>query len=155
MELSEKIETALVGHLQSLTWPVYFDPAMILPGESEQAITSQTILCICDDASDEDPPHTGNFWYPVRVELRTPSARPTEEELATLNFLTNLEKHQALAAILEAGLALENLPELLTDQLETFHCFAVLDRTPLRAQTESFWMSGRSLRLYACSASMA
>ena len=155
MDLPEKIETALVNYLQSLTWPVYFDPAQILAGESENAITTQTILCICEDGSEEDPPNTGNFWFPVRVELRTPSAQPTDEELATSGFLTNLEKHRGLTTIMETGLMIDDLQDRLGPLADEFNCFGILDRSPIRAQSESYWMTGRSFRTYACSAALA
>ena len=168
MELPEKIEAALVSRLRAVvqaaldaeTLPAYFDPdTQIQPGESDEDITAQLIRCVCPDADEEMPLDSGNFWFAPAVELLTPVADQTAAEEASANPTANtsaLDKHRALAALLESAIMVDDLPAQLDAAalaLGTGYelkIFRVLNRQPQRAQTASLYQSGYTLRLSAC-----
>src|SRR6478736_1696560 len=121
MELAEKLEAALVKYLKELDpspYPDYFDEAVqIKPGENDEDIDNQYLRCRAASQADEETPlDTGNFWWSVEVELRTPSSSQTEAEEASEDIsesTSQLTKHKALAAILEAAILVDDLPAKL------------------------------------------
>lgn len=172
MELPEKLEAALVKYLQGIvqaaltatTLPAYFDPdTQIQPGESAEDITDQILRCVADDATQEYPPDTGNFWSPIMLELRTPAREQTETEAASEDVnesVAQLDKHKALAALLTSAVMVDNLPDLLNAAAVTLGegyeltVMRVLDRLPQRGQTSDIYMSGFTLRLYAAGSAL-
>lgn len=153
MELTEKIETALVNYLSAQTWPAYFDLTMILPGEADELKTGQLIQIICEDATDEDPQFTGNFWHPVNLEIRSPMSVATDAETVA-EAQTQLAKHKEIAAVLETAIMVDDLPDQLSGFAVGFTCIGLVDRRPTRSQGEDFWSSGFDFRVYACSSSL-
>lgn len=158
MELQEKLETALTQYLREafadhVDLPGYFDPTMqIQPGESDADITSQLVRAVCGDADQEMPQFSGNFFFPITVELLTPAAEQTEAEAASSEAsesTSQIDKHKALAAILETAIMVDDLPAQLTALVDDFTCLQVLDRRPLRTQAEELYSSGFGFRVYA------
>jgi len=168
MELAEKIESALVAYLRAqiqaaldaLTLPAYFDPAtQIQPSESDAEITSQLLRCICPDADEETPQFTGNFNFTPIVELVTPAELQTDADAASgdvTESTSQLDKHRALAALLETAIMVDDLPASLNAAalaLGTGYemtVFGILDHKPQRSQDKGLYTSGYTFRLYAC-----
>jgi hypothetical protein len=168
MELPEKIEKNLVAYLQSLTtWPAYFDGAtMIAPGESDADKRTQVIQCVCDDADSEDPAYSGNYWHPLKIELRTPATLLTDEETESSDAsvsTSQLDKHKAVAAALSDAINITDLMDQLnataqaqTDtELKAFAAIGFMDRKPMREQPGDFYASGFTLRRYSNSSASA
>lgn len=156
MELAEKIESALVAYLQTQTYPAYFDSsAQVKPGESDEDLAQQYVRCrVPENAESESPQSTGNFWYQAEVEVRTPTQIQTDaDNLAAVT--TQLDRHQAVAAVVEDAILVDDLPAVLTAAGTDFHVFAVQDRQPTRAQNDEVYSSGILLRLYCCSLALA
>jgi len=157
MELPEKIESALVAYLQAqitaaLAPEVSFDPAtQIHAGETDQDIDRQIIACVCDDAESEYPLGTGNFWFPININLITPVGLLTESEVGAV---TPLELHRSLAGLLADAIMRDDLVAQLTAAAADFTCLGLLDRRPQRAQDNSLYLSGFTFRLYAASMAM-
>jgi hypothetical protein len=154
MELSEKIEAAMVSYLSGQTWPADFTAAsQILPGESDTDLTDQVVFCAVQPGRDENPQYTGNFLVPVRVYLITPVAVQTDETSS------QLAKHSAVAAVLENAILVDDLAGQLNTASaalgNAFTCFEVMDRTPMREQAADRFTSGFDLTLYACPADVA
>ncbi len=168
MELPEKIEAALTAYLRSQvqaaldaeTLPAYFDPdTQIQPGESAEDITGQLLRCICPDADSETPQFTGNFNFTPTVELVTPAAVQTVSEATSEDpaiSASALDKHRAIAAILEWSIMVDNLPAQLNaaalalGEGYELTVFGILDRRPQRSQAAGLYTSGHTFRLYAC-----
>jgi len=156
MELAEKIEFALVAYLQTKTYPDYFVASdQVKPGESDEDLAAQYVRCwAAENAEAETPQSTGNFWYQAEVEVRTPTRIQTDADLASslsTDSTSQLDKHQAVAAVVEDAILIDDLPEVLTAAGTDFHVFAVHDRQPTRAQNDEVYSSGILLRLYCCS----
>ncbi len=162
MELAIKLEAALVAYLRAQTFPDYFTPAdQIRPGESDEDITQQYLRCRADNqAESEYPLDTGNFWWPCEVELRTPVAVQTAAQAAsgdTSESTSQLDKHQALAAVLEAAILVDDLPDQMNAASLALGAgyeltvIAVLDRRPAHDQSDLVYSSGWSFRVYCCS----
>lgn len=164
MELPQKIESIVVAYLQSLTtFPDYFTVAtMIAPGESDVDKQTQVIQCVCEDADSEDPMYSGNYWHPLRIELRTPATLQTEDEKDSSDdslSTAQLDKHKSVAAVLADAINITDLIAQLNtaaqaqtdDDLKAFAAIGFSDRKPLRQQTDGYYASGFTLRLYACS----
>jgi hypothetical protein len=159
MELPEKIESNLVSYLQSLTFPAYFTPDLVHPGESDEDKTTQVIQAVCAESENEDPPYSGNFWFPVQIELRTPLFLQTDDEKASADpeFSAQIAKHKAVAAVLADAIDIDDLiaqinttAQAQTDtDLKAFAAIAFTDRKPLREQNDKYIMSGWSLKFYA------
>ena len=149
MELAEKIEAALVAYLKAGTWPPWFNSDLILPAESAEEKSDQCILIIAEDATEEEPQYTGNFWHPVRIELQTPMGLLTATQIAD-DAIAPIDKHKVIADLLQSSLMADNLPTLLNAQVADFTCLAIVDRKPSRGQTENMWASGLDFRLLAC-----
>ncbi len=136
----------------------YFDPAtQIQPGESDADITAQVIRCIAGDASQEYPQGSGNFRFPVVVELLTPIAAQTAAEAASddvAQSTSQIDKHKAIAAILETAIMVNNLPALLTAAVDDFTCIGILDRLPQRGQAADLYVSGFTFLCYAAGADL-
>ncbi len=142
-EHAEKIESAFVAVLAGQTWPADFDTDLILPGESDEDKTGQCVLCVADDADQEDPPNTGNKWNTVKIELRTPIKKKTAS-------VDELARHKAAAAVLETICLADDLATQLSAAVSDFTVFGVQERLPMREQTPNFWSTGYSLRVYSC-----
>jgi hypothetical protein len=164
MELPEKIEAALTAYLReafadNVDLPGYFDPVtQIQPGESDEDITSQLVRAICGDADQEMPQFSGNFFHPVTIELLTPVAEQTETQAASedvAEFTKQLDKHQAIAAILTTAIMVDDLPDQLSGLQDDFTCIQVLDRLPQRGQAEGLYASGFTFRIYAAGSDFA
>ena len=153
MELTEKIETALVAYLKAGTWPPWFNGNLILPAETDQEKIEQCIIIIAEDASEEDPEFSGNFWHPVQIELQTPMGLLTATQIAD-DAIAPIDKHKVIADLLQSSLMVDNLPTLLNAQVSDFTCMAILDRKPTRGQTENMWASGLGFRLLACGSTL-
>lgn len=160
MELAVKLEAALVKYLQTLDpdpYPAYFDKdAQIRPGEADEDLTQQYLRCRAADSSEEEYPlDTGNFWWPCEVELRTPAREQTTEANS------QLEIHQALAAILENALLVDDLAGQLNTAAAALGegyeltVLAVQSRRPARSQDDDVHSSGWTFRVYCCSRSFA
>ncbi len=159
MELPQKIEFNIADYLQSLiTWPDYFTADMVNTGESDEDKEVQIIQCVCENADSEDPAYSGNYWFPVRIELRTPATLQTDAEIAA-NLPTQLDKHEAVAAALSDAINITDLMAQLNataqaqsdTDLKAFAAIGFTDRKPIREQTDDYYASGFTLRLYACS----
>lgn len=161
MQLSAKIEAVLVEYLQSLDpspYPDYFDPdTQIKPGENDEDIENQYLRCRTSEVADEESPlDTGNFWWSAEVEVRTPSAISTESEESDPD---QKEKHQALAAILETAILIDDLADKLNTAASElgieFTAIAVQARQPGANQDDEVYSSGWTFRLYCCSKTLA
>lgn len=166
MELAVKLEAALVKHLQTITppYPDYFDAdAQIKPGETDEDIDHQYIRCrAADQAEEEAPLDTGNFWWPCEVELRTPARVQTTAEAESADpeeSNDQLAKHQAMAAILENAILVDDLAEAMMTAAVAlgedyeFSVLAVQSRQPSRSQDSDIYSSGWTFRVYCCSRS--
>jgi hypothetical protein len=134
------------------------DPAVprIYAGENNLLKDGQNIVAFVEgDLGDEDPPMSGNRWADLIVRLKTPariSAAGTEVE--------GLEEHQLMAAALQkailgdgtdaGNITCETLAARLSAAVDDFTCFGITNRMPFRAQDDSGWVSGWTLRLYSC-----
>lgn len=168
MELGKKLEASLVKYLQTLNppYPAYFDPAtQIKPGENDEDIDQQYLRCrTADNAEQEYPLETGNFFWQCEVELRTPSASQTEAEADSGDpgeSTTQLEKHEALATILEDAILVDDLADQLTTAAAALGAgyeltvMAVQERQPARSQDDEVYSSGWVMRVYCCSRAFA
>lgn len=168
MELPEKIESILVAYLQGRAYPTYFTSDLIHPGESDVDKTTQVIQAVCEKEAQEDPPYSGNFWYQVEIQLRTPLTIQTAADVASTDpavATAQIAKHKAVAAVLSDAIVITDLPAQLNTvanaavnadaspnvNLRAFACIGFTDRQPMRDQSNDYLMSGFSLRLYACS----
>lgn len=164
MELAVKLESALVKYLQGLNppYPDYFDPAsQVKPGEAAEDIDAQYLRCrAAEEAVEEIPLDTGNFMWDGEVELRTPCASATESETSG-GTPTQLEKHQAMAEILEAAILVDDLPAQMMAAASALGegyeltVFAVQNRQPARSQDDEVYSSGWRFRVYCCSSDVA
>lgn len=152
MELAEKLEASLVAYLAAQTLPSYFSAAQIRPGESDEDIDAQYLRCRAAEQADEETPlDTGNFLWPCEVELRTPAAEQTDEETS------QLDKHQAMATVLEDAILVDDLAAQLTAAALALGAgyeltvFSVQARQPARSQGDDVYSSGWSFRVYCCS----
>jgi hypothetical protein len=162
MELSVKLEAALVAYLSSsASYPSYFVPAdQVKPGEADEDIDNQYIRARADNQAErEEPLDTGNFWWNSEVELRTPAAVQTgaEEVSDDLSQSTSqLDKHQAIAAILESAILVSDLADQLNAAALALGAgyeltvFAIQDRTPSHSQ-DDVYSSGWTFKVYCCS----
>lgn len=160
MELAEKLESALVGYLKTLSgFPDYFDAeTQIKPGETDEDITEQFIRCRAAEQADEEYPlDTGNFWWSCEVELRTPGRIQTEDEAASEDAdesTAQLDKHKAMAAILEDGILVDDLPAQLNTAAAALGAgyeltvMGVQSRQPARSQDDEVYSSGWTFRVY-------
>ncbi len=144
MEHPEKLETAIVAYLKTITWPDAFDEDLILPGESDDTKEGQCVIVNCGDAEEETPLMSGNKWHTVTIELRTPSAESAQ-----------LDDHSAAAEVLESAILVDDLPDQFMATAADLTVFGVRNIIPLREQTENYWMSGFSLRVYSCPTSFS
>jgi hypothetical protein len=165
VELAVKLEAALVKYLQSLDpspFPAWFTPALqIKPGENNEDLDRQYLRGRAgDNAEEEYPLDTGNFWWPCEVEVLTPSDELTEAEEASAEESEStpaLEKHQTIAAILETAILVDDLPEKLTAAAASLGAgyeltvMAVQSRQPVRSQDNDIYSSGWTVRVYCCS----
>jgi hypothetical protein len=156
MELAEKIETALVAYLIGQTFPDYFTAAdQVVAGEADEDITTQYVRCrAAEQAESEYPLDTGNVWWECEVETRTPAALQTEAEVASAEpseSTSQLAKHQAVAAVIETALYVDDLPAQLSAAVVDFTVVGVQDRRPTRAQEDDTYSSGWLFRVYCFS----
>lgn len=160
MELPEKLESALVAYLKTLTWPDSLKDSegnlRIFPGESDADKDGQCVPCIAGDSEQEDPPFSGNQWFTPRLELRTPAGTADSTQLAD---------HKAAAEVLKAGIQISDLKDrVLTaaaalavadapnfGDLVNFTIFGIPARQPIREQADTYFMSGYALRIYCAS----
>lgn len=157
MELAEKLEAALVSVFAGLTYPAYFVAASyVRPGEADEDIDSQYIRCrAADQAESEYPLDTGNFWWPCEIEIRTPARIQTDEDTS------QLDKHQAVAAVVETGLLVDDMPGQLNTAAAALGAgyeltvMAIQDRQPARANDEDVYSSGWTFRVYCCSKTLS
>ena len=161
MELAAKLEAALVAHVAAQTFPDYFTAAdQVRPGESDEDITRQYLRCrAAGQAESEYPLDSGNFWWQCEVELRTPVAEQTAAEASsadTAESTSQLAKHQAIAAILEDAILVDDLPAQLTAAAVALGTgyeltvFGLQVRLPARDQSDDVYSSGWSFRVYCC-----
>lgn len=173
MELYEKIEAALVFYLSQF---IDGDPATLPPntdipvawlwpkslqndvgelrifeGETDNVKDGQAILCIADDANQEDPQFTGNQMVPCQVWLRTPVKVLTPKEVE-LKMPTALANHELAAAILSD--AMNQDPFLLAGYLNASAqdmtiMGGVMDLRPQRQEHPNWFGSGWTFRVYA------
>src|SRR5579872_7406731 len=111
MELPQKIEAIGVAYLNTQAWPAYFSKALILPGEVDQDKTDQLIQVVCGESEIEDPPYSGNFWFPVEIQIRTPVTLQTPTDQASQDpaaSTSQLAKHQAVADALHNAMVIDN-----------------------------------------------
>ena len=162
MELLEKIEAAFVAYLQGFSttdtppasWPASMNAGgqvRIFAGENNQEKDGQCVIVIADDATEEYPMFTGNYWSPVTIWLRTPVKVLTPAEIAA-NATESLDLHKAAASILDGaingdGFAIVAAVNALGTDLTVMG--GILDRKPVRQDTENFWASGWEFRLLA------
>lgn len=158
MELAEKLEAALVSVFSALTYPDYFDASQyVRPGEFDEDIDSQYVRCwAAGQAESEFPLDTGNFWWECEIETRTPVAVQTDSEAAA-GETDQLAKHQAVSAVVEAGLLVDDMPAQLIAAAQALGAgyeltvFAIQDRRPSRSNNEDVYSSGWLFRVYCCS----
>lgn len=162
MELPEKIENILAAYLQTGTYPDWFTDDLIHPGESDVDKTTQVIQAVCGTYGVEDPPYSGNLWFTVQIELRTPITLQTDDEKASADdtiSTAQIDKHKAVATVLSNLIVITDLPAQLNTianaqadvNLQAFAAIGFTDRQHLREQNDAYIMSGFNLRLYACS----
>ena len=150
MEHAELIETAGVNYLAGLKWPAGFTKAQISPGQSATDIAAALIsVSVEGDLGPEYPLFSGNRWADVKIELKTPVATQTPDQVAA-GAQTPLALHSLVAAALQDAVMDSNLPALLTAAVAGFTAFGVIDRCPIREQTENYWLSGWRFRLLSC-----
>lgn len=172
MELAVKLEAALVKYLQTLDpspWLAYFTAAgatpQVKPGENDEDIDRQYIRCRAAlEAIGELPLDTGNFFWPVEIEVRTPVREQTAAETAsddTGESTEQLAKHRALAQIVEDAVLVDNLDTLLTAAAAALGAgyeltiMRVTDRKPGHGQSDDVYSSGWQFQLYCCSKAFA
>jgi hypothetical protein len=165
MELAVKLEAALVKYFQSLNpspYPAYFNKTeQVRPGEADEDLEAQYLRCrAADQAEEEYPLDSGNFWWPCEVELRTPAQVQTAAEAASDDPADSTKaraKHQALATILEDAVLVDDLAEQLNTAAAALGAgyeltvFAVQSRAPARSQGDEVYSSGWTFRVYCCS----
>ena len=170
MELYQSIETALAAYLAAFVdgdltqnpnppaswfWPASLKNAAnqyrIFAGESDQVKDGQAILCIAEDANQEEPQFTNNFHIPIQVWLRTPNKVLTAAEVAA-KLPTALQNHSAAAAILADALNQDAfaLAAAINAAGANFTIMGgIMDLKPQRAETPNYFASGWSFRVYA------
>ena len=162
MELPEKIENAFVAYLQGFSttdtppasWPASMNASgqvRIFAGENNQDKDGQCVIVIADDATEEYPMFSGNYYSPVTVWLRTPVKVLTPDEIKNKNP-ESLDSHKAASAILDGaingdGFAIVSAVNALGTDFTIMG--GILDRKPVRQDTENFWASGWEFRLLA------
>lgn len=173
MELHENIETAIAAYLAAFVdgdlttiapgqaapaswfWPNSLKNAAgqprIFAGESDQTKDGQAILCISEDASQEEPQFTGNFHIPIQIWLRTPVKVLSPKEVAA-GAATALQNHSAAAAILSDAVNIDAfaLAAAINAAGSNFTIMGgVMDLRPMRAEAPGYFASGWSFRVYA------
>lgn len=123
----------------------------IFPGESDQTKNGQAILCIAEDAPEEYPLYTGNYYVPMEIWIRTPIRNLTAQEVAN-KIPTALSFHEWAARQLSN--ALNQDPFLLAGYVnqsgDNFTILGgILDRKPQRQQVPDYYASGWSFRVLA------
>jgi hypothetical protein len=173
MEIQERLETAIAAYLAAFVdgdlttlnpgdqapatwfWPASLKNSAgqlrIFSGESDQTKDGQAILCISEDANQEEPQFTGNLHIPIQIWLRTPVKVLTAAEVAAKQP-TSLTNHSAAAAILSD--ALNQDPFALAGAINAagtnFTIMGgVMDLKPMRQEQDNFFASGWSFRVYA------
>jgi len=168
VELADKLEAAFVKYLQTLhpsPFPAYFDKAaQIKPGENDEDLDNQYLRAVADvQAESEFPIGTGNFWWPMELEVRTPARLQTPAEEASADpaeSTSQLDKHKAIATILENALLADTLPALVMAAAAVlgaayqFTIFGIQDLKPGRVQLDDVYSSSWTLRVYCCAASL-
>lgn len=164
MELAVKLEAALVKYFQTLSpdpYPAYFATTQIRPGEASEDLDQQYLRCRAADQADEEYPlDSGNFWWSGEVELRTPAREQTSSEAASADpdeSTSQLAKHQAMATIVEDAILIDDLAGVLNTASTALGVgyeltvFAVQSRQPVRSQDDDVYSSGWTFRVYCCS----
>ena len=164
-ELHEKLESGIVAYLKQYVdgdpntaasyWPSSLKndagQLRIFTGESDDIKDGQAILCISEDANQEEPQFTGNFMVPIQIWLRTPVKVLTAKEVSA-QVTTALEDHAAAAGILSD--ALNQDPFALAGYINSGANGAtimggIMDLKPMRAEQPNWFASGWSFRVYA------
>ncbi len=165
MELHEKIETAIAAYLAAFVdgdpaqaasyWPASLKNSAgklrIFSGEADQTKDGQAIICISEDANQEEPQFTGNFHIPIQIWLRTPVRVLTADEIAK-KVPTALQNHSAAAGIL-SDFCNQDAYDLVAQINAAGSDFTIMggimDLKPMRSEQPNFFGSGWSFRIYA------
>ena len=159
MELGLKLESAFADYIAGLAFPDYFIAAdQVRKGETDSDISEQYIRCMAEpQAESEYPLDTGNVWWQCTLELRTPARDQTSDEAASSDSeesTTQLAKHRAVAAVLEAAILIDDLADQITDAADDLGIgyemtvMAVQDRRPSHSQDDNVYSSAWMLHVY-------
>lgn len=166
----ELVETAFSEYLRSLTdWNDDLgngEELRIYPGESDRGLDGAAIACYIPDGQmgEEDPPCSGNRWCDIHIELTTPVTTPADESGDTTvdpeaadspEISIVLKNHKENADALQAAILDTNLPDLLSEAIDGFCCFGVVQRTPVVERTPEYWKSGWVVKLLSCPSAIA
>lgn len=150
MEHAFKIETAFANYLSGII-PSPFNGVQIFIGENNLDKTGARIVAYVPDGTlgEEDPPLSGNRYTDVTVDLRTPFSKLTPKQISD-GVAEPLDTHRLNAAALEQALFSVTLPDQLTASADGFTCFGIVDRQPMRSDSENYWSSSYQIRIYSC-----
>ncbi len=85
---------------------------------------------------------TGNHFVDVEISVRTPIDVSGETDAVL--------EHQANVGLVFDLVRDEDLPELLTEAVEEFHCYQVVQAQPGHGVEGNHYLETLKLRLYAC-----
>jgi hypothetical protein len=145
-EHAQLIQSAFVSYLSAINPSPWAEDLTgdsglrIFAGESNDTKSGTRIVCSVSGDMTEEPPCSGNRWADVQVELRTPVQ---DDGGVSFGF------HQANAAALQTALMDVNLPDSLTSQSIGITVFGVTDRNPSQDESENYWASTMSIRVYS------
>jgi hypothetical protein len=145
MEHPERLENAFVSHFAALTWPSSMlnsaGVARVFAGEDDEERDGQYIACyINGDMSSEEPQFSNNRWAEFVVSVHSPAHRDDTEDA--------LDAHKTVAAALENAMLDDALESSLSNS--GLLVYRVIDRTPVREQSETGWISGYRFKVYSC-----
>lgn len=139
------LENAFNNYLDSLIWPSELD---FYPGENNLDKDGPRIVSFIqgDELGEEDPPTSGNRWFEMTCELRTPFFKLTASQIAA-NVPQPLTQHQANADALQVAMLNTNICALLEAALpNTVSIFGIIQRTPGDEQQDNGWLSTWKIR---------
>jgi hypothetical protein len=138
------LENAFTLYFESLVWSSQLD---FFAGENNLDKNGPRIVSYIEggELGEEDPPTSGNRWFEIVCELRTPFFKLTAAQIAA-NVPQPLVQHQANEDMLQSAITNINICALLETAQSGLSIFGITQRTPMREQQDNGWMSGWKVR---------
>jgi len=140
------LENAFTLYLGSLIWPSQLD---FFAGENNIDKNGPRIVSYIEggELGDEEPPTSGNRWFEITCELRTPAFKLTANQIAN-NIPQPLAQHQANEDALQTAICNVNICSLLENSSNppVVTIFGIVDRKPGRDQEDNGWISTWKIR---------